>query len=363
MKPNSESGGVDMEVFDSRGDLRLIVGADQVAFQVCSRALARSSPVWEAMLYGPFTEGKAQQKGCDWEIPLPEDRPETLRILFSVVHARFDDLPGAFAQDDLLHLAVLADKYDMTGSLKPFWSKWLRNPDHIKDGAADELVDYLSVCHKLGYGRGFRKAFGYFVTRSAIYDSGRLYIDGFQDYDLYTDDHLWLLDILGATSLDGGIESDEIGTNPNAEAVKRGRKTLLKNICIKIKGALESLIFRSRCITQSTACNCAMLGALVRALASRSLDHWFCLRFKGVEDSITHCVPKFSSLLSEIRLETVAAFELSAWGHTECSPWAEEDEKYEDERMEILHDLVPEYVEHLKKQAEKSGLNPQPFPV
>jgi hypothetical protein len=71
MKLEPESGGV--EVFDPRGDLTLVAGADRVVFRVCSRSLARSSPVWDATLYGPFAEGKGQQQEeCGWEILLPD---------------------------------------------------------------------------------------------------------------------------------------------------------------------------------------------------------------------------------------------------------------------------------------------------
>ncbi len=200
MKPSSIPSGD--KVFDARGDLKLIVGANQVSFQVWSRALARSSPVWETLLYGPFAEGKAQQNGRDWEIRLPEDRPEALRILFAVVHRGVDNLPREIAHSELLHLTVVADKYDMTGSLKPVWDRWVGDPGTVTDKTGQELVEYVLVCHKLGHGRGFREAFFDLVSRVATDDKGRLHVDDFQNYELYTDDHPWLLDILGMTSLE-----------------------------------------------------------------------------------------------------------------------------------------------------------------
>ncbi len=368
MKLEPESSGA--EVFDPRGDLTLVAGEDRVALRVCSRSLARSSPVWDVMLYGPFAEGRQQQQeGCGWEIPLPDDRPEGLRILFSVAHGKFDDLPRAIAHDELLSLVVLADKYDMIGLLKPFWKNWLKDPNHVADCAADELVDHLSVYHKMGHVRGFRKAFVSFITRAATSDNDGLYIDGFPDYDIYTDNHLWLLDDLGTiSSLDhGSLRLQVISTdgNPNAEAVKRGRQKLLQIICIKIKDAIESLLFRSRCVSENNTCDCAVLGALVKALASRKLDRWFSSRFEGAEDSITSCVSSFSTLLSEIRSETVVALDLSfTWGedHRECSPWVWADERYGDEGMEVLDNLVLEYAAHLQERAKKSGLNPALYP-
>ncbi len=213
MKPGREPAPV--EVFDPHGDLTLVVGEDQVPFRVCSRALARSSPFWEARLYGPFSEGKAQQEGSGWKISLPDDRPEGLRILLSAVHGKFDDLPRAIVHDQLLYLTVLADKYDMIGVLKPYWKNWVGDPDHFKFDwfPTDRLVDYLPVCRNLGYGKGFYKALVSFVTRAARNDAGALSIDGLPLY-LSLDDHPWLLGNLGTTSLDDGIPTQEALTTP-----------------------------------------------------------------------------------------------------------------------------------------------------
>ncbi len=108
-----------------------------------------------------------------------------------------------------------------------------------------------------------------------------------------------------------------------------------------------------------------MLGALVKAMASRKLDHWFSSRFEGAEDSITDCVTNFSSLLSQVRSQTVSAIDFSfAWNedYTECSPWALADEKYGGEGMLVLDQLVFGYQEDLMNRAEKSGLNPALYP-
>lgn len=362
MQPTSLSG--DVEVFDPRGDLRLIVGSDQIAFQVCSRALARSSEYWETLLYGAFAEGQGQQEaGSDWVIPLPEDRPEGLRILCLAVHGRFDALPGKITHGELLYLTVLADKYNMISSLKPFWKGWLKELDYITDStpAADELLDYLSVCYKLGYGRGFRKAFVYVVKCAAAHGDGRLYIDGDQDHDIYGDDHVWLRDkVLGQTPFAGGDVLNESDADPNVEGVRRGREIVLTIICTKIQRGILSLIFESGCTaeTPSKVCNCTMLGSLVRAMASRKLDRWFNDRMEGVADSITSCVSDFSSLLAELREEAVAARESFDWEHGECRPWASESEKMGDEGMDALYEIIYEFAADLEGEAKKSGLNP-----
>lgn len=100
-------------------------------------------------------------------------------------------------------------------------------------------------------------------------------------------------------------------------------------------------------------------------MASRELDDWFCKRMEGVEDSVTRSVSNLSSLLLELRIETVAVsycvshdweFESKA-----CSPWGSEDENIGDEGMDAVCAIVHEYAEHLETQAKHSGLNPERF--
>ena len=109
-----------------------------------------------------------------------------------------------------------------------------------------------------------------------------------------------------------------------------------------------------------------MLGALVRALASRQLDEWFCKRMEGVEDSVTRSVSNVSSLLSQLRVETVASREEHPYDWefevAECSPWGWEDESIGGEGMDAIYEIVREYAEHLEREAEQSGLNPERFP-
>ncbi|KAF3022628.1 hypothetical protein E8E14_013904 [Neopestalotiopsis sp. 37M] len=130
---------------DKRGDLILLVGkrrceikangdhkhTEAMAFRVCSRALARSSPVMEAMLFGSFRE--AAQK----TINLPEDDPEAVQSLLYLAHGDVEKIfgltdreasrpacPQAKFVDYVYALAVVANKYLMTQKLRPFMSTW-----------------------------------------------------------------------------------------------------------------------------------------------------------------------------------------------------------------------------------------------
>jgi hypothetical protein len=89
---------------------------------------------------------------------------------------------------------------------------------------------------------------------------------------------------------------------------------------------------------------------------------------EGVEDSVTRSVSNVSSLLFELREETVAA-RYCTWRRREdlpepelCSPWEPDDENIGEEGMDSIHETIREYVEHLEKEAKQWGLNPEHFP-
>ncbi|KAJ0347663.1 hypothetical protein COL154_010775 [Colletotrichum chrysophilum] len=69
------------KILDSKGDLYLVVGSDIRAgdpstFLVCSKALARASPVFDKMLFGPFAESHLE----------PEDIYEAKLTLHIALH-------------------------------------------------------------------------------------------------------------------------------------------------------------------------------------------------------------------------------------------------------------------------------------
>lgn len=104
---------------DSEGDLYLEVRESHI-FQVDSRMLCRCSPVFKAMLTGPWLE--SQPTEGKWTIKLPEDSPRGLEVLLNIVHGRFDMVPASLEGDYLFDVCVEADKRDMVKVLRP-WSK------------------------------------------------------------------------------------------------------------------------------------------------------------------------------------------------------------------------------------------------
>lgn len=75
------------DTFDPNGDLRLVIGEQKAESVVCSRSLARASPIFNKMLYGAFSESKPVEG--DWHVELPEDDPYALCFLLNIIHGPF----------------------------------------------------------------------------------------------------------------------------------------------------------------------------------------------------------------------------------------------------------------------------------
>ncbi|KAK1625482.1 hypothetical protein BDP81DRAFT_328219, partial [Colletotrichum phormii] len=145
--------------FDDRGDLTLKVGnledGDVFEFVICSRALARASPVFRAMLFGGFSESKPE--GEAWVVKLPEDRPAPFSILLKIIHGCFCEVPQSLTLEDIYQLLVVTNKYDMLslastwfapyrnlkardGNEKLLWMAWELGDQGAFNGMARDLV-------------------------------------------------------------------------------------------------------------------------------------------------------------------------------------------------------------------------------
>lgn len=124
---------------DQRGDVRLKVGTDedahgQITFLACSRALARSSPVMERMLYGNFLESRPNSKKKtgddddgsleDWVVRLPEVNPQPMRTLLYLSHAQYHEVINSSKEtltiDEMYELTALTHYYDCTRLVVPW---------------------------------------------------------------------------------------------------------------------------------------------------------------------------------------------------------------------------------------------------
>ncbi|KAF2655964.1 hypothetical protein K491DRAFT_715811 [Lophiostoma macrostomum CBS 122681] len=101
------------------GDRTLLIGApDELQpVRVSSDVLRLASPVWRAMLERSWVESKAP------EIIFPDDDPEAMLIVLRIAHLAFHELPKkrGLSFESLVNLAIVCDKYDVVGIVRPFW--------------------------------------------------------------------------------------------------------------------------------------------------------------------------------------------------------------------------------------------------
>ncbi|KAB5545656.1 hypothetical protein GE09DRAFT_215542 [Coniochaeta sp. 2T2.1] len=169
------SNPVRPQVFDETGDLQLLVGKRRVPCKVCSKALARSSPVFKAMLFGQFAEAKSKASNGGWVVELPDDEVNSMLYIFNIIHDHVDrisrDLPGddeygeTFIRSEphkryslypcskmefLYLLTRAADKYQVLRLFKPWAKDWLAAVREVKMGASGWSCEVLWAAWLLG---------------------------------------------------------------------------------------------------------------------------------------------------------------------------------------------------------------------
>jgi hypothetical protein len=145
---------------DPRGDLTLKIGPPTTSktFLVCSRTLARASPVLNRMLYGSFAESKPSNDSSGsggWTISLPELNPHPFILLAHISHGAFNNIPKTLTIDELFDLIVVTHYYDCTPLLAPWAALWL---SAVHEPASDnelEMYRVLFVSQELGDKRTF----------------------------------------------------------------------------------------------------------------------------------------------------------------------------------------------------------------
>lgn len=119
-------------IFDPIGDLMLVLGSPtcQAQFQVSSKVLSLSSPVFRTMLNfeSGFKEGKSLAERTasspPMELFLGDDNPNALAIILRIIHVQTRWVPQSIGPERLYEIAIISDKYDMGDSLDYWLGKW-----------------------------------------------------------------------------------------------------------------------------------------------------------------------------------------------------------------------------------------------
>jgi len=114
-------------ILDKHGDLTLEVGPGLTSFKVSSAALRRASPVFGAMLFGPWSESKPSNgstsgDNVQWTVRLPDDEPAAMLVVLAIAHAVFRLVPDRLSGNEIFDILVVAHKYDMVELIRP-WAK------------------------------------------------------------------------------------------------------------------------------------------------------------------------------------------------------------------------------------------------
>ncbi|KAL2171513.1 hypothetical protein VTG60DRAFT_2681 [Thermothelomyces hinnuleus] len=116
MPPPTTAGSVhpngpQMIEMDVDGDLVLRVGSElgkAQDFRVCSATMRRASPIWKAMLFGPWKEAKPTEG--NWRVDLPDDNPWPTSILLAIIHSKFRPVQRVKSLGEMHEILLVADK-------------------------------------------------------------------------------------------------------------------------------------------------------------------------------------------------------------------------------------------------------------
>lgn len=109
------------------GDIFLVVGPEKLKLRVQSLILKATSKPFAAMLGPNWTKGYEQPSPeKPVKILLPEDNSVSLKYICAAIHSRSQMIPGNISAQDILEIAIVADKYDFVDALVLASRAWLR---------------------------------------------------------------------------------------------------------------------------------------------------------------------------------------------------------------------------------------------
>ncbi|KAK2053958.1 hypothetical protein LY76DRAFT_666112 [Colletotrichum caudatum] len=310
---------------DKRGDLVLRFGGKN-DLRVCSRTVARSSVVFEKMIFGPFKESKKDDK--EWIVEIPDDDILPMSIILAMAHGCHKILPDHVPIPELFMLLVLGDKYDMTHVFCHHLRRWVPKADDIEFG--DDTFAIAWIARAIGAKEIFEKA---------IIEIAKHYHGEMEDGPFTGDEY-------GSFDFGYHIMAADI-----MDVVAETRMSMLKAVLRPLREASVQALDLRACIKcnpdERIACSNALLGSLMRGFQSTDID----LGVACLTDSPSAYPNSVNNLCWAIQLIKVENIP----EHDVCDPMAEI-------RKETLRAFANATVtmslsqqEYLEKQAEISG--------
>jgi hypothetical protein len=140
----------------ANGDVYLLVGPDSKRLRVCSQIL-RNASTYFSNLFGPnFAEGQNLSSSDPKEVPMPDDDARAVETICNIIHLRNDAVPLSLAPEEVLEIAVTADKLDCASAVKLASILWLQTSG-TEVQVVSELAHLMGAAYILDNGDAFGK--------------------------------------------------------------------------------------------------------------------------------------------------------------------------------------------------------------
>ncbi|CAM1507536.1 Fc.00g071770.m01.CDS01 [Cosmosporella sp. VM-42] len=144
----------------SDGDVVFLVGPNRKRIQVYSTTMKMASAVFAAMLGPRFSEGQKilarSENEQPIEIKLPDDDPEAFLCICQILH--WVGRKANPTSPEILNMAFLADKYDLTRPLSYAVNTWVCEDLQSTDVSTSQVLwELLVASHLFGSSQAFKQ--------------------------------------------------------------------------------------------------------------------------------------------------------------------------------------------------------------
>ncbi|KAK7755109.1 hypothetical protein SLS62_002924 [Diatrype stigma] len=302
-------------------------------FKVSACSIATASPVWRKVLYG---QDAVRPASGDWVLEVDGDL-KALDIMFRIIHYQFSKVPSTLPLDDLFELMLLTGRFKCTHLVFPWARKWI---SAFTSYACEK--DHLYHCHKVAW---------------IAWELGNEKL--FQDM-VYA--------MIVSSKVDTGGDLLNIADSPLKEMIlppgiidliSATRASTIEKLLAAVKAPVEALTYGKRdpgvryCKIGKDIqeCEAMLLGSAIPALVQSGLYP---------VPSATDFSGSINQLTNTLQSIKFIAFTSANWqqiqGHQHCNLGFRESAQRCVEEITPIS-LGDEHIDHLKSQAEISGVN------
>ena len=149
----------------------------QKTLVVSSDVMRLASPVWRTML---DPQGHFMESSSNGTVQFTEDNAAALLLILRIAHLQFRKVPDVLEFQELVELAVVCDKYDTAGLVRPWIKQWeesLRERSiRVEESGREE---YLFFAWNFGDLPTYEKIADRLICNATCDDRGHFYVDGY----------------------------------------------------------------------------------------------------------------------------------------------------------------------------------------